>query len=688
MSDQQDLLFELGCEELPPKSLLSLSQALLKLIEAGLQDAELGYQSAHSYATPRRLAVIVNALNRTQTDKQLVKRGPPLALAFAKDGSASQAAVGFAQSCGTTVEQLERLKTDKGEWLLFKQQTPGLRVEQLIPAIIQQSIAALPIAKRMRWGNYSSEFARPVHWCVLLFGSQLIAADILGLTSTRQSRGHRFHAPQKLSLKTAADYLPTLEQSGKVIADFAQRQRLIKAKADAAAKTVDGNAHIEPDLLAEVTALTEWPVAILGSFDARFLSLPTAVLITTMQTNQKYFPVKNKAGDLLPYFITISNLESSNPESIKRGNERVILPRLADAEFFWKQDRKLSLQARVSRLKSIVFQQKLGTVAAKTERVENLAAHIARQLKADPKLAQRAAHLAKADLLTTMVGEFASLQGIMGRYYALADNEPAEVAMAIEEQYFPKQSGGLTPPSKLGQILSLAEKIDTLAGIFSVGLIPSGDKDPYALKRAALGTLRIIIEHQLALNSTELIAFALEQFNHEFDKNKTQQLLLTFIYDRLKGYCLERGHSADAFAAVMAVAPQQPFAFMQRMQALKTFRQLPQAASLVATNKRITNLLKKSKTQAAASITGLVEAQEIRLHRAALQVAKDIQPLLEQHQYTQALTRLAQLKEVIDDFFDQVMVNTDNAALCASRLALLSLLSNQFLKIADIAKLH
>ncbi|MCF6203378.1 MAG: glycine--tRNA ligase subunit beta, partial [Methylococcaceae bacterium] len=509
MSQTKDLLFELGCEELPPKSLLKLSNALLSNVEAGLKGAELNYTSVEAYATPRRLAFIVKSLNTTQPDKVVEKRGPAVKAAFAEDGTPSKAAVGFATGCGTTVDKLDRLKADKGEWLAFKQEVKGLVTEQLIPDIIRKSIQLLPIAKRMRWGNHPIEFVRPVHWCVLIFGSEIIEAEILGLKTGNLSQGHRFHAPEQIRIESPDDYQDTLKQQGKVIADFSERQNIIRDQSDAVAKTVNGFAHIEDALLEEVTALNEWPVPVLGNFDTRFLDLPIEVLITTMQINQKYFPIKDAKGHLLPHFITFSNIESTRPESIQQGNERVIMPRLADAEFFWKQDRKLTLADRIPDLQSVVFQKTLGSVADKAVRVENLSSYIAKQLNTDNIWVKRAAQLAKTDLLTDMVSEFASLQGIMGRYYALADNEPAEVAIAIEEQYFPKQSGSPTPTTKTGQILSLAEKIDTLTGIFSADLIPSGDKDPYALRRATLGSLRIIIEDKLDIDIVELISFAL-----------------------------------------------------------------------------------------------------------------------------------------------------------------------------------
>ncbi|MFW5443086.1 MAG: glycine--tRNA ligase subunit beta [Methylococcaceae bacterium] len=688
MSLTKDLLFELGCEELPPKSLLKLSNALLNNIETQLKEAKLNYSSAHAYASPRRLAVIVKNLITAQPDKSVEKRGPAVQAAFADDGTPSKAAVGFAKGCGTTVDKLGRLKTDKGEWLAFKQEVKGQTTEQLIPKILQKSIHNLPIAKRMRWGNYSTEFVRPVHWCVLLFGDSVIDTEILGLKTGNQSQGHRFHAPQKITLISANEYQDTLKQQGKVIVDFAQRQSLIQELAIAAAESVNGIAHIETDLLEEITALNEWPVPVTGNFDPRFLDLPIEVLITTMQINQKYFPIKSADGKLLPHFITFSNIQSSRPESIQQGNERVIMPRLADAEFFWKQDRKQKLEDRVSSLETIIFQKILGTLADKTQRVEKLAEYIAQQLNANIDLAKRAARLAKTDLMTNMVSEFASLQGIMGRYYALADNEPVEVAIAIEQQYFPKQSGSPTASSTTGQILSLAEKIDTLSGIFSAGLIPTGDKDPYALRRATLGSLRTIIENNLELDIVELIDFALAQYTHDFDRQKTQKLVSDFVFERLKGYCLDHGHTVDEFDAVIAVRPNNPLDFMQRLQAVKNFRQLPEAESLAAANKRIINILKKSDTKPAETIDNLIESQEKNLHAAANDSDRDIRPLLEEKNYQAALTRLAQLKDEVDAFFDNVMVNTDDLALRASRLALLSMLSSQFLKIADISKLQ
>ncbi len=692
VSEQQHLLFELGSEELPPKTLLKLSNALLNNIIQGLNAAELTFTASKAYATPRRLAVFIENLSTSQPDKTVEKRGPALQAAFAPDGTPSKAALGFAVSCGTSFDQLERLKTDKGEWLSFTQSVKGQATENLIPDIIRASIATLPIAKRMRWGSFTTEFVRPVHWAVLLYGTEVIKTEILGLETGASTQGHRFHAPQKITLSKPEDYVDALFQQGHVIADLEQRKILIREAAQQAAAAVNGMAHIEEDLLEEIAALNEWPVPITGTFDPRFLALPPEVLITTMQTNQKYFPVKNAAGGLLANFITFSNIESTNPKSIQQGNERVVTPRLSDAEFFWNQDRKKTLADRVESLSSVVFQESLGTIYAKTKRVQNLAKFIAGHLNADIDLAERAALLAKTDLMTEMVGEFGNLQGLMGRYYALADNEPAEVALALEEQYFPKQSGSPTAQSATGQVLAIAEKIDTLVGIFAVGLIPTGDKDPYALRRAALGILRTIIENKLDINIVELTEFASAQIKttseQSADQSATADRVIEFIFDRLKGYCLDQNYTADEFDAVIAVKPAEPLDFMQRLQAVKAFRQLPEADSLAAANKRIRNILKKSDTKPADIVGALQEPQENQLLQAALKSEADIKPLLAQRDYQATLNRLAGLRNDVDAFFDNVMVMTDDLDLRANRLALLNLLSEQFLTCADISKLQ
>ncbi len=688
MTDQQHLLFELGTEELPPKSLSRLSKALLENICKGLDDAELSFSSSRAYATPRRLAVTIENLSTSQPDKQIEKRGPAIQAAFSEDGTPSKAAEGFAKSCGVTVEQLGRLKTDKGEWLAYTLDVKGQPTQSLLPDIINKSLALLPIAKRMRWGSNDTEFVRPVHWAVLLFGEEAVVTEILGVMSGNKTQGHRFHAPYHISLTKPEEYPQTLLEQGKVIVDFEQRKKIIREAAQKAAENVNSIAHIEDDLLEEIAALNEWPVPVTGNFAEKFLALPDECLITTMQTNQKYFPVKDQEGKLLPHFITFANIESSRPESIQHGNERVITPRLTDAEFFWNQDRKQPLSARISKLSNIVFQEKLGTLADKTTRVTQLSEYIAKQLDTDVDLAKRAAHLAKTDLLTEMVGEFPSLQGIMGRYYALEDGEPEEVAQALEEQYFPKQSGSPIPSTDTGQILSIAEKMDTLAGIFSAGLIPTGDKDPYALRRATLGILRIVIEGKLPLNIVDLLDDALTLFSHKFDLIATHKQIKDFIYERLKHYNLEQGYTADEIAAVLAVMPEEPLDFQERLKAVQAFRKLPEAESLASANKRIRNILKKSDSKIDVAIGILVEKQELQLLAAARDTEKDITPLLAKHDYKAALTRLAKLRDDVDAFFDHVMVMCDDPQLRAKRLGLLTMISDLFLQIADISKLQ
>jgi glycyl-tRNA synthetase beta chain len=699
MAEARDLLFELGTEELPPKSLSTLSRALQTQVVAGLQKAGLAHGEIAPYATPRRLGLLIKNLAAAQPDQLIEKRGPAVNAAYNADGSLTKAAEGFVKSCGTTADRLTVLKTDKGEWLCFRQHVQGAKTETLIPEILRQSLAALPIAKRMRWGSGLAEFVRPVHWLVLLFGGEMIACEILDLPTGRASRGHRFHHPGTIVLNSPDEYAERLRLEAHVIASFEERQQQIRSLADQAAAGVGGAAHIEPELLEEVAALVEWPVPVVGSFEARYLSLPPEVLITTMQENQKYFPVKDSAGSLLPYFITFSNVASTNLETVRQGNERVIRPRLSDAEFFWNQDRKKTLQDRVADLANITFQKTLGSLLDKTHRVQRLAAEIAERLEMEggwgeagrfKALTERAALLAKADLLTEMVSEFTNLQGTMGRYYALAEGEPEEIAAAIEEQYLPKVSGGPLPETRTGQILALAEKLDTLTGIFSAGLIPTGDKDPYALRRAALGAIRIIIECRLDVDLPDLLAFALEPFDHEFDQLATHKAVHEFIVDRLKGYCLERGIQYDEFDAVLAVQPPRLLDFESRLKAVREFRRLPEAESLSAANKRIRNILRKVEEPVAANVDDhiLVAEQEKALLEAARNAKEDILPQLHERDYTAALRRLAALRDAVDAFFDHVMVMTEDEELRRNRLGLLAIVEGLFLDIADISKLQ
>lgn len=690
MSECFDLLFELGTEELPPKSLLSLSRALKEGVEAGLTKAGLSFGRVVPYATPRRLAIIVEALETAQPDQDIERRGPALNVAYQPDGSPSKALEGFLRSCGAEQEQLFTLTTDKGEWLAFRQQVQGAKTKDLIPDIIRQALSLLPIAKRMRWGSGVAEFVRPVHWVVLLFGHDVIDADILGVKSGRETRGHRFHGASILALQQPHEYVEKLLHQGHVMADFEQRREKIRLAAETSAQRVGGKPHIELDLLDEVTSLVEWPVPVLGGFESRFLALPPEVLITTMQANQKYFPVKDLEGQLLPNFITFSNIDSSRLETVREGNERVVRPRLSDAEFFWKQDRSRTLESRVIDLAQVTFQNKLGSMHDKVLRVAQLAKSVAQDLGLDAPSAERAGLLAKADLLTNMVGEFPELQGIMGRYYARADGETVAVAAAIEEQYLPKVSGGPLPLTSLGYVVALAEKIDTLTGIFSAGLIPTGDKDPYALRRAALGVIRLNIEGGLDLNLADLLSRALNAFKHEFDRNRTLELLESFIFERLRGYCLERGYKHDEFEAVLSVKPISLLDFDRRLQAVQEFRALPEATSLAAANKRIRNLLRKAEDidLGLVSLDNLIDPAEKVLNEAVRSNNDAIKPLLAAGDYKAALCQLAGLRSVVDIFFDSVMVMAEDLELRRNRLSLLAGTERLFLNIADISRLQ
>lgn len=690
MVENHDLLFELGTEELPPKSLSKLSNGLRENVAALLEENHLGFATIRAFATPRRLALLVADLESSQPDTSQARKGPAVSAAFDNEGKPTKAAQGFARSCGTTVDQLERENTDKGEWLFFRKEVQGARSESLIPSIINKSLLKLPIAKRMRWGSGTTEFVRPVHWSTLLYGNQVITAEILGTSTGNLTYGHRFHAPEAIQIDQPNSYEDLLYKNGKVIADFTRRRETILNQVNKAANELDVIPLVEHDLLDEVTALVEWPVAITGNFEARFLNLPSEVLITTMQANQKYFPLVTKSEKLYPSFITISNIESSNPDTVRKGNERVIRPRLEDAEFFWTQDRKSTLENRISALGEIIFQKKLGTLAAKSDRVTKLAELIANQLNVDATDSVRAARLAKADLVTDMVGEFPSLQGIMGRYYAEDDGENEEVANAIEEQYMPKQSGGVLPETHTGQILSIAEKLDTLTGIFSAGMIPTGDKDPYALRRSTLGMLRIVIEKRLNLDIFTLLQSALDTIPKALRNDSCYTELSNFIHDRLRGYCLERGFKADEFDAVLSVGTRRPLDFEKRLLAVAEFRSLEAAKSLAAANKRIRNILRKSGTEIVDRVDPkhFSEEEEKNLFQEMQAAAKAIDPMLRQDDYTAALSRLSSLRETVDNFFDKVMVMANDPVIRDNRLALLAEMQSLFLRIADISKLQ
>ncbi len=690
MSDSKDLLLELGTEELPPKALKGLAQSFCNGVAEGLDKAGLTYDKIKTYATPRRLAVLVKKLATTQPDKAIERRGPALQAAFDDEGCPTKAAIGFAGSCGVTVEELSRLETDKGAWLAYTIEEKGKAAEELIPAIFQTALDKLPIPKRMHWADLDAMFVRPVHWAVILFGEQVIQADILSVTSSNKTRGHRFHHPQVITLDSAADYETVLEQQGRVIADFDKRRQIIHQQIMDIAVLAEGTAVVDPELLDEVTSMIEWPKAIIGDFEPHFLEVPPEALISAMKKHQKYFHLVDKDNKLMPNFITISNIESSDPKQIKEGNERVIRPRLSDASFFWNQDKKQPLEIQLERLKTVVFQNKLGTVYDKTQRVRELAGSIAKLLNTSSSHARRAAQLAKCDLMTEMVNEFSDLQGIMGRYYALNDGEDRAVAITLDEQYMPRFAGDQTPASATGQVLSIAERIDTLMGIFALGQIPSGDKDPFALRRAALGLLRTVIENKLVLDIPQLLAESAGLFPAEIKAEDAVEPVYQFMLDRLKGYFADQGISTDVFDAVVAIRPAQPYDFAQRIETVNQFKKLDAAESLAAANKRITNILKKIKTDLPAQINNelLKEKAEKNLAQQLTEVIDKISPLLAQAAYTEALTELSTLREVVDTFFDDVMVMVDDEALKNNRIALLNQLHSQFMQIADLSLLQ
>lgn len=690
MSTVRDLLLEIGTEELPPKALLTLSEALGAALVEGLAKAGLSHGALHNYATPRRLAVHIEQLSAAQPDHVQERRGPAVAACFDAAGKPTQAALGFARSCGVAIEQLQRQETDKGAWLVHRHTQAGKATVELLPALIEDALAKLPIPKRMRWADLDVAFVRPVHWVLLLFGGAVVDATVMGLRTGRTTYGHRFHHPDAIDIQQAADYPGALENPGHVIADFTARRTSIRAQVEAAANKTGGQAVIDPALLDEVTALVEWPVALLGRFEERFLQVPQEALISTMKGNQKYFHLVDNAGRLLPYFITLCNIVSRDPAQVIAGNERVIRPRFTDAAFFWEQDRKQPLAALRDGLKTVVYQQKLGTQFDKSLRVAALARVIAGAIGADPVRAERAAELAKCDLLSHMVGEFPELQGVMGRYCAQHDGEDAEVAQAIDEHYLPRYAGDALPATPTGQALALADKLDTLAGIFAIGMKPSGDKDPYGLRRAALGALRILIERQLSLDLQDLLHQAVAAIPVKAVADDTVAAVFDYMMERLRVYYQDSGVSADEFDAVLITRPTSPYDFEQRVRAVTAFRRLPEAASLTAANKRIRNILKQVDGAVPEQITPrlFVEAAESQLYERLSVLLTEVTPLLDAGNYSSALERLAGLRQPVDQFFDNVMVMSENTALRDNRLALLNTMSRLFLRVADLSRLQ
>ena len=692
---KQTLLLEIGTEELPPKALLKLATAFADGMRDGLDKAELGFSEINYFASPRRLTVMITELVPAQDDKEVLKRGPAIKAAYDDEGKPTPAALGFAKSCGTDISDLETMETDKGSWLSYLAQEMGEKTVELIPEIAEIALSRLPIPKRMRWGTGSVEFVRPVHWVVAMLGKETIDCSILGIKAGKQTFGHRFHHPAPIKLKSAESYLQQLEETGKVIVDFNRRKTLIKNAVEKAAKEENGKAILDKDLLDEVTALVEWPVVFSGVFDKKYLTLPNEVLIATIQGQQKYFPVVDKRNNLLPCFIAVANIESKSPDVIRTGNQRVITPRLSDAEFFWQRDNKIPLADLRKKLNDVVFQQKLGSLHDKSERIISLASYLANLLETDRALAMRAAALSKCDLLTDMVGEFPELQGVIGRYYATNNGEEKEVAIALDEQYMPRFAGDQIPQSKTGQIISIADKLDTLVGIFAIDKAPTGDKDPFALRRAALGVLRTMIEGELELDLEACLKKAVDNYDDALFKDQLARSdiivqVFDFMMERLRRYYIDQTISPDNFEAVLMCRPVQPYDFHRRLNAVVQFRKLPESESLAATNKRIGNILKQVENHDNIHFSHdlLKEDAEQNLATALDSVREKVTPLLDNSEYEHALSALAGLRDEVDTFFDDVMVMCDDEALKNNRLALLRQLSNLFLKTADISRLQ
>jgi glycyl-tRNA synthetase beta chain len=696
MADVGDLLVEIGTEELPPRALKGLAEAFGSGVAKELEACGLAFRELRHYATPRRLAVQAFDLPTAQPGRVRERRGPSLTAAFDNLGRPTQAAQGFAQSCGVGVAQLQRAETEKGAWLVFRTLEQGRPTRELVPEIVARALTQLPVPKRMRWGELTDTFVRPVRWFVLLFGTEVVPAQMFGVRSGRETYGHRFHHPQAIYLTEPAAYAPLLQDHCHVMADFDARREAIRAQVADAARRAGGTALISEDLLEEVTSLVEWPVALLGRFPEAFLEIPREVVVSTMQAHQRYFPVVDGDGRLMPLFITVSNIESRDPAMVVAGNERVIRPRLSDAAFFWEQDRKFPLEDHLKVLHTVTFQERLGSLYDKTLRVARLAQGIAARLGWSPSFVHRAAMISKCDLMTAMVGEFPELQGTMGRYLATHDGEPAEIAAALEEVYLPRYAGGELPQTQSGQVLAIADRLDTLVGIFGVGQPPSGDKDPFGLRRAALGVLRIVIERGLGLDLMDLLDEAAKGYGDRLAPQDGATGVFTFMMERLRAYYLEKGVRPDEFEAVIALGHvSAPYDFDRRVRAVTAFRKLPEAESLTAANKRIRNILRQA-AQRAESVPARVDPEllEDPAERALHQRMQDLDDQLnglfqaDRYDYAAVLRCLAGLRDTVDSFFDKVMVMVESPALRANRLALLTRLSSMFLRVADVSRLQ
>lgn len=689
MADK-NFLIELGTEELPPKALRTLAEAFADNFTAELNAAELAFGSIKWYAAPRRLALKVTALAEGQADKVVEKRGPAISVAFDADGNPTKAAQGWARGNGITVEQAERLQTDKGEWLLYKEAVKGKAATELLCELAAAALAKLPIPKPMRWGDKETQFIRPVKTLVMLLNDTLIPGTILGVESARTIRGHRFMGEAEFSIEHADQYPAILEERGKVIADYDTRKAHIIAGAKEAAIAVGGTADLEDELVEEVTSLVEWPVVLTASFEEAFLNVPAEALVYTMKGDQKYFPVYDAAGKLLPKFIFVSNIVSKEPRHIIEGNEKVVRPRLADAEFFFNTDRKRPLVDRLHELDSVLFQKQLGTLRDKTDRITAMSGYIAQQIGADVEHAERAGLLSKCDLMTSMVFEFTDTQGVMGMHYARLDGEHEDVAVALNEQYMPRFAGDSLPGSDVAAAVALADKMDTLVGIFGIGQHPKGANDPFALRRAALGALRIMVEKGYQLDLVDMIAKAKELFGHKLTNHNVEADVIDFMLGRFRAWYQDEGHTVDVIQAVLARRPTSPADFDKRVKAVSHFRSLDAAESLAAANKRVGNILAKFDGELPAAIDSqlLVEEAEKALAKNVEAVTAKLTPVFAAGDYQQALSELATLRDSVDAFFDNVMVMADDQALKVNRLTMLNQLRNQFLKVADISLLQ
>lgn len=686
----QNFLAEIGTEELPPKALKKLAVAFADNFTAELNNAGLTFDKVEWFAAPRRLAVKVHNLITEQPSKTIEKRGPAVSVAFDAEGKPTKAAEGWARGCGITVDQAERISTDKGEWLFYQVVEAGKQTKELLVDLVANALAKLPIPKPMRWGDKSEQFIRPVHTVTLLFGGELIEGTILGVASARTIRGHRFLGEAEFTIDHADQYPQLLADKGSVIADFNQRKTIIRRDAEQAAAKVGGVADIEEDLLEEVTSLVEFPVVMTAKFEERFLAVPAEALVYTMKGDQKYFPIYDQSGKLLPHFIFVSNINPADQSAVIQGNEKVVRPRLSDAEFFFKTDLKQRLVDNLPRLKTVLFQQQLGTLFDKTERIERLSGEIAQQIGANVQQAQRAGLLSKCDLMTNMVFEFTDTQGVMGMHYARHDGEDEEVAVALNEQYMPRFAGDGLPRSLVACSVALADKLDALVGIFGIGQHPKGDKDPFALRRAALGVLRIIVEKNLPLDLVDLTEKAAQFYGDKLTNTAVVNDVVDFILGRFRAWYQDEGYAIDTIQAVLACRPTKPADFDARVKAVSHFRTLESAQSLAAANKRVQNILSKVEGELPEHIDLALckEAQEITLAERVLELQRELQPLFEKGDYQTALDQLAGLRESVDNFFDNVMVNVEDAKLRQNRLALLKNLRDLFFKVADISLLQ